>query len=74
MWRDLLVAAGIPHVRQHTVRHSTATLLLEAGVDAHIIQQVIGHANVAMTRSYQHVNLDLARQAFGNLAAIMPSA
>jgi hypothetical protein len=40
-WKDLLVAAGIPHAKQHSIRHSTATLLLEAGVDAHIVQS--GH-------------------------------
>ena len=71
-WKKLLVAAQVPHAPQHSVRHSTATLLLEAGVDVHIVQSVIGHSDIAMTRQYQHVNLDLARQAWGNLAALMP--
>lgn len=72
-WRKLLQSAGIPHVSQHTVRHSTATLLLEAGVDSHITQQVIGHSNVTVTRGYQHVDLELARQAWGNLAQVIPA-
>lgn len=71
-WRNLLKAASVPHVPQHTVRHSTATVLLEAGVDSHITQQVIGHSNVAVTRGYQHVDLELARQAWSNLAALLP--
>ena len=71
-WKKLLVDADIPHVRQHTVRHSTATLLLEAGADAHVIQSVIGHTDVATTRGYQHVNLELARRAWGNLGQVMP--
>jgi len=71
-WKELLIAANVPHAPQHTVRHSTATLLLEAGVDAHVVQSVIGHTDIATTRGYMHVNLDLARQAWANLAAIMP--
>lgn len=71
-WKALLVAAGIPHAKQHSIRHSTATLLLEAGVDAHIVQSVIGHTDIATTRGYQHVNLDMARAAWDNLGALMP--
>jgi hypothetical protein len=72
-WKDLLIAANVPHAPQHSIRHSTATLLLEAGVDAHIVQSVIGHSDILTTHGYQHVSLDLARQAWGSLAAIMPT-
>lgn len=72
-WAQLLKAAEIPHAGQHSIRHSTATLLLDAGVDVRIIQAVIGHSDLAMTREYQHVNLEMARQAWGNLAALLPS-
>jgi site-specific recombinase XerD len=71
-WKELLVAADIPHAKQHSIRHSTATLLLEAGVDTHVVQSVIGHSNIITTRAYQHVNLDLARAAWDSLGAIMP--
>lgn len=70
-WKRLLKDAGIPHVRQHTIRHSTATLLMEAGADAHVIQSVIGHSDIAMTRSYQHVDLELARRTWANLGELM---
>lgn len=72
-WKELLVTAQVPHAPQHSIRHSTATLLLEAGVDAHIVQSVIGHTDIVTTRGYQHVNLDLARQAWGNLATLLPA-
>lgn len=72
MWKALLEAAGVDHVPQHTIRHSTATLLLESGADTHVIQSVIGHTEVSTTRGYQHVNLELARRAWGNLSQIMP--
>lgn len=71
-WKALLVAAGLSHVSQHSVRHSTATLLLEYGVDPHITMSIIGHTDIAVTRGYQHVNLDLARQAWGSLGSVMP--
>ena len=71
-WRKLLVTAQVPHVPQHSVRHSTATLLLEAGVDAHVLQSVIGHSNIVTTRGYQHVDLELARRAWQSLGRLMP--
>lgn len=72
-WKQLLIDAGIPHTNQHTIRHSTATLLLEAGVDVHVVQSVIGHTDIATTRGYQHVNMALAREAWGNLSALLPA-
>lgn len=71
MWRDLLKVADVPHVRQHSIRHSTATILLEAGVDAHIIQTIIGHTDIVTTRAYQHVSMELARTAWNNLSGIL---
>lgn len=71
-WRALLIAAEVPHVPQHSIRHSTATLLMESHADPHVIQSVIGHSDIATLRGYQHVSLDLARAAWGSLSAILP--
>ena len=72
MWKKLLVAAEVPHAPQHSVRHSTATLLLEAGVDSHVVQSVIGHSDIAVTRGYQHVDLELARRGWQSLNSVLP--
>ena len=44
-----------PGVRIHTLRHSYATHLLEAGVNVHAIQQYLGHATLKTTLRYFHL-------------------
>lgn len=66
-WHDMLAAAEVSDVHLHAARHTTASLLMEAGVDAHVIASILGHSNIVTTRGYQHVNRDLARQALAHL-------
>lgn len=47
----------------HWARHTTATVLMELGVDAKIIGEIVGHMSERTTRGYQHVSSAAAREA-----------
>ena len=49
VFRQSAKKAGVPVVRLHDLRHCHATLLLQAGVPAHVVQHRLGHAHVSIT-------------------------
>lgn len=62
--KKLCAEAGITKtVSPHTLRHSFATHLLQNGADLRVIQQLLGHEDLATTEIYTHLNVADLRKA-----------
>jgi integrase len=70
-WADILAEAGLPHAGTHSMRHSAATIALDQGVALAVVQEMLGHADIRVTRGYTHVSTPLARDGAARLSGAL---
>ena len=71
-FRAMLVRLGLPRVTLHDLRHTSATMMLTAGVPIPVIADILGHSTVRVTADlYAHVVPELRRDAADRLAEVL---
>jgi site-specific recombinase XerD len=68
--RGYALSAGFPPERRiylHLLRHSSATAMVEAGVDIAVVSKVLGHSTIAMTMRYAQVSQTRIRTAIDSV-------
>lgn len=67
-WHDVLQRAGVPRVRLHDARHTTASLLQKAGVSEAVITQILGHSAFITSMGYMDFDDEQMDQAMAAVA------
>lgn len=67
-----LAAAGLPRVTFHSLRHAAASYLLSAGVPLRVVQEILGHSQLATTADiYSHVLPELQADAAARMGTLL---
>jgi len=73
-FQALTQRADLPAIRLHDLRHTNASLALEAGVALKVVSDRLGHSQTAITADlYTHVNITVARAAADQIASTLRS-
>lgn len=71
-WQRARAASVGDGVRFHDLRHSTASALVNAGVDLHTIGKVLGHKDARSTDRYAHLQASTLAEAVGKIGQKSP--
>jgi integrase len=67
-FEEALKRAGITGASFHTLRHSSASYLIQAGIPLYVVSQILAHKSVTMTQRYAHLAVDNLRDALTTLS------
>ena len=70
-WADILAEAGLPHAGVHAMRHSAATIAIHEGVALAVVQELLGHSDIRVTRDYVDVSSPLARDGAERVGRVL---
>ena len=72
LFEEAVATTDVPRIRMHDLRHTWATLALRAGVHPKVVQERLGHANIAITMdTYSHVLPDMQESAAELVASLV---
>ena len=71
-FRHARVAAGLPKLHAHDLRHSAASELIRVGVDLYTVGAILGHKSAASTKRYAHLGTAQARAAIHKMGKKSP--
>lgn len=73
VFRKLATEAGLPRIRLHNLRHTSASLALAAGVPMKVVSERLGHSRESTTSAlYTVVVPAVARDAAEKIASVVP--
>ena len=71
VWARLRGKAGLPHLRIHDLRHSYASMLVNAGRSLYEVQQILGHSDPSVTQRYAHLSSRSLQEAANTASVAM---
>ena len=72
VFSSIVRAAGLKGVRLHDLRHTHASLMLQAGVHPKVVGERLGHSSIAITLdTYSHVLPGLQEEAAGRFSELL---
>jgi integrase len=70
-WKALLNECGVPESRLHDGRHTAASVMVALGVPIEVVQEILGHSDIRITRRYAHVASEMAKAATQRMGSAM---
>lgn len=69
-WNSARKAAGMPELRMHDLRHSTASFLVNSGRSLYEVQRILGHSQLQTTQRYAHLSQTTLLEAVDSVANV----